>query len=37
MSAFLMQRHGITREEALSQIQQARPICEPNEGFWKQL
>ncbi|KAK0336313.1 tyrosine protein phosphatase yvh1 [Friedmanniomyces endolithicus] len=37
MSAFLMQRHGLTREEALSQIQQARPICEPNEGFWKQL
>jgi len=32
-----MQRHGLTREEALSQIQQARPICEPNEGFWKQL
>ncbi|KAK1816464.1 tyrosine protein phosphatase yvh1 [Friedmanniomyces endolithicus] len=37
MSAFLMHRDGLTREEALSQIQQARPICEPNEGFWKQL
>ncbi|TKA82300.1 hypothetical protein B0A55_01459 [Friedmanniomyces simplex] len=35
--AYLMQHHCITPDEALAQIRQARPLCEPNEGFWKQL
>ena len=32
-----MQRYGITPDQALSQIRESRPLCEPNEGFWKQL
>lgn len=35
--AYLMQKHHISVSEALSQVQQARPIVEPNEGFMKQL
>lgn len=35
--AFLMQRYGITADQALAQIRETRPLCEPNEGFWKQL
>merc|ERR1712054_230256 len=35
--AYLMRRYGITSDQALSQIREARPLCEPNEGFWKQL
>lgn len=35
--AYLMQRYGITADEALSRIRESRPLCEPNEGFWKQL
>ncbi|KAK5171270.1 tyrosine protein phosphatase yvh1 [Saxophila tyrrhenica] len=35
--AYLMQRYGITPMDALSQIREARPFCEPNEGFMKQL
>lgn len=35
--AFLMQRYGITPEQALSQIRETRPFCEPNDGFMKQL
>lgn len=35
--AYLMQRYGVTPDEALSQIRESRPLCEPNEGFWKQL
>lgn len=35
--AYLMQKHHISVSEALSQVQQARPIIEPNEGFMKQL
>ncbi|GAB7361525.1 hypothetical protein MBLNU230_g1580t2 [Neophaeotheca triangularis] len=37
VSAYLMHRHLITPEEALAQIRQARPLCEPNEGFAQQL
>ncbi|KAK5760718.1 tyrosine protein phosphatase yvh1 [Elasticomyces elasticus] len=37
MCAFLMQRYGITPDQALAQIRESRPLCEPNEGFWKQL
>lgn len=32
-----MQKYGISPTEALEQIRQSRPLCEPNEGFWKQL
>ncbi|KAK5116655.1 hypothetical protein LTR62_007329 [Meristemomyces frigidus] len=35
--AFLMQRYGVTPDQALAQIRETRPLCEPNEGFWKQL
>lgn len=35
--AYLMQEHNINPSEALSHIRQARSICEPNEGFMKQL
>lgn len=35
--AYLMQRYGISPNEALSQIRQSRPFCEPNDGFMKQL
>ncbi|KAF2840750.1 dual specificity protein phosphatase 12 [Patellaria atrata CBS 101060] len=35
--AYLMQRYNITPAEALSQIRQSRKICEPNDGFMKQL
>lgn len=32
-----MQTHNIDAPKALSYLRQARPLCEPNEGFWKQL
>jgi len=35
--AYLMQKHNIDASQALSCLRQARSICEPNEGFWKQL
>ncbi|KAJ4365278.1 tyrosine protein phosphatase yvh1 [Neocucurbitaria cava] len=35
--AYLMQEHNISPSEALSHVRQARSICEPNEGFMKQL
>lgn len=35
--AFLMQRYGITPAQALAQIRETRPFCEPNDGFMKQL
>lgn len=35
--AFLMQKYHISPAEALEQIRQSRPLCEPNEGFMKQL
>ncbi|KAI9828553.1 MAG: hypothetical protein M1819_006545 [Sarea resinae] len=35
--AYLMHQYHITVEEALSQVRQARPMCEPNSGFMKQL
>ena len=37
MCAFLMRRYSITPGQALSQIREGRPLCEPNDGFWKQL
>lgn len=36
-SAYLMQRYGITPEQALAQVRETRPFCEPNDGFMKQL
>lgn len=35
--AYLMQKHNINPSEALSQLRQARSICEPNDGFMNQL
>ncbi|KAF2709304.1 dual specificity protein phosphatase 12 [Pleomassaria siparia CBS 279.74] len=35
--AYLMQKHNISPAQALSHVRQARSICEPNEGFMKQL
>ncbi|KAG9840449.1 dual specificity protein phosphatase 12, partial [Aureobasidium melanogenum] len=35
--AYLMQKYHISPAEALEQIRQSRPLCEPNEGFMKQL
>ncbi|KAK8204167.1 protein-tyrosine phosphatase-like protein [Phyllosticta paracitricarpa] len=35
--AYLMHKHHITPHEALDQVRQARALCEPNEGFMKQL
>ncbi|KAF1921926.1 hypothetical protein BDU57DRAFT_66776 [Ampelomyces quisqualis] len=35
--AYLMQEHNMSPSEALSHVRQARSICEPNEGFMKQL
>jgi len=35
--AYLIQKYHITPREALEQLQQSRPICEPNPGFMQQL
>jgi dual specificity phosphatase 12 len=35
--AYLMQKHNISAAEGLSCVRQARSICEPNDGFMKQL
>ncbi|EME84452.1 uncharacterized protein MYCFIDRAFT_187455 [Pseudocercospora fijiensis CIRAD86] len=35
--AYLIHRYGISPDEALARIRESRPLCEPNEGFWKQL
>ncbi|KAK4992446.1 tyrosine protein phosphatase yvh1, partial [Elasticomyces elasticus] len=35
--AFLVHKYQVSPEEALAQIRQSRPLCEPNEGFMKQL
>lgn len=32
-----MQRYGITPDQALSQVRENRPFCEPNHGFMDQL
>lgn len=32
-----MHRHRISPAEALAQIRESRPFCDPNEGFRKQL
>ena len=35
--AYLMRRHGLTPEDALSRLRETRPMCEPNAGFVAQL
>ncbi|KAK3706754.1 tyrosine protein phosphatase yvh1 [Vermiconidia calcicola] len=35
--AYLMQRYNISPHDALSQLREARPFCEPNDGFMRQL
>ena len=35
--AYLMQKYDLTPEEALMQMRESRPTCEPNEGFMEQL
>lgn len=35
--AYMMHKYHISPAEALEQLRLARPICEPNEGFMKQL
>lgn len=35
--AYLMHRYGIDVQQALAQVREGRPFCEPNEGFMKQL
>lgn len=35
--AYLMQLYGITATQALAQVRETRPFCEPNDGFMKQL
>lgn len=35
--AYLMREYNIDPSEALSHVRQARSICEPNDGFMKQL
>lgn len=35
--AFLMWKYGTGRDEALAQVCEGRPVCEPNLGFMEQL
>lgn len=35
--AYLMQHYTLTPSQALSQLREARPLCEPNDGFMTQL
>lgn len=35
--AYLMHKYHISPQQALEQIRQSRPLCEPNEGFMQQL
>ncbi|KAI5359790.1 Putative Dual specificity protein phosphatase 12 [Septoria linicola] len=35
--AYLMHKYGLSPDEALAQLRESRPLCEPNDGFWKQL
>ncbi|ORC88645.1 phopshatase [Trypanosoma theileri] len=36
-AAYLMNRHGMTRDEALALIKEARPAAQPNPGFMEML
>ena len=35
--AYLMHKYHISRDEALSQLREGRPVCGPNDGFMEQL
>lgn len=35
--AYLIHRYHTTTEQALAQVREARPLCEPNDGFMHQL
>jgi dual specificity phosphatase 12 len=35
--AHLMHKYHISRDEALSQLREGRPVCGPNYGFMEQL
>jgi dual specificity phosphatase 12 len=35
--AYLMHKYRISRDEALSQLREGRPVCGPNDGFMEQL
>lgn len=35
--AYLMWRHGMPPEDALARLNEGRPVCDPNPGFWEQL
>ena len=35
--AYLMHRHGLSPDDALSRLRETRPMCEPNAGFMDQL
>jgi dual specificity phosphatase 12 len=35
--AYLMHKYHISRDEALAQLRQGRPVCGPNDGFMEQL
>ncbi|KAF7187232.1 Dual specificity protein phosphatase 1 [Pseudocercospora fuligena] len=35
--AYLMRKYGKTPDEALAQLCEGRPVCEPNPGFMEQL
>ncbi|XP_059871802.1 dual specificity phosphatase 28 [Delphinus delphis] len=36
-TAYLMRHRGLTRERAFQTVKSARPVAEPNPGFWSQL
>ena len=35
--AYMMKKSYMTPQEALTQLRESRPLCEPNPGFMKQL
>jgi hypothetical protein len=35
--SYMMKKYSMPYEECLKKIQQARPCCQPNMGFMKQL
>lgn len=35
--AYLMWRHRMSPEDALARLNEGRPVCDPNAGFWEQL
>lgn len=35
--AYMMKKLGLNPQKALKQLRESRGVCEPNDGFWKQL